>query len=141
MQIHNIISRAVHVDTRSEFPNTREPSRYGWQCPITGHTRVTVLKLTERQIVRQLMRAPIYCASRINLSAYVDKLRQRGLPIVTHRFRDPETAGSYGIYALSEAVVELGCGAPSQMQPQARPVLPPLPLSSVPHHSEHHCHV
>ncbi|PHR25055.1 MAG: hypothetical protein COA37_04830 [Hoeflea sp.] len=51
------------------------------------------------------MRKPLFCASRMAISAYVDRLRNdHGAPITTYFYTNPETGGRYGVYALTKPI-------------------------------------
>lgn len=93
------LKSAVHVDRRDQLPGNNEKETFVWQggeCRIRG---------TEKRVLLLLTQKTLYCASRINMSAIVDRLRHKyGVPITTYRYRAKDGSGVYGVYALSSKV-------------------------------------
>ena len=69
---------------------------------------VRVSKHTE-QVLRTLIKRPLYCGSRCRLSQYVSALRDLGVGIDTEGYRaDVETGrDTYGVYFLRSTVTEV----------------------------------
>lgn len=106
---------ATHVDARHELPQERSLATYWWR-DREGNAQQTAIKNTERQLLDQLKARPIYAASRMNLSAYIDIMRHRHhLPIQTFQFRS-DAGGSYGIYVLMTDVRLVGAATPLSTQ-------------------------
>ncbi len=92
---------ARHIDARNQLPQNTNPASYTWLTE--DGQRGAVVRNTERMVLDYIRNRPLYSASRINLSAYVDRLRQRGFPIHTHMYRS-KVGGSFGVYAVTATV-------------------------------------
>jgi len=93
------LQKAVHVDNRSQLPPTKAPAAYKWP------SGTSTLKGTERMLLEQLRKRPVFCASRMQLSTYVSRLRDNhGVPIHTFSYRNKDTGGQFGVYCLADRV-------------------------------------
>lgn len=93
------LKSAVHIDKKVDLPGNNEPKTFVWEGGSV------TLKSTEARVVLLLMRKTLYCASRINWSACIDRLRHRhGLPIVTYHYQDKHSSGRFGVYALGAPI-------------------------------------
>ncbi|MDF1718328.1 MAG: hypothetical protein P1U75_16880 [Antarcticimicrobium sp.] len=97
------LRNAVHVDKRADLPPHTGQCWY-----IRSSGGCFALKGTNRQLMDQLMKTPIYASSRMKMSAYIDKLRKAGAPIETHFYTNAGTGGRFGVYALAERVTAQG---------------------------------